>query len=137
MGTRSRIVIHRKGKTPFCIWVHYDGYFEGVGKDMCIVLAKLLSEGKTLAELTSNVTEGEDEIESTSFNAIQFEEILLGKRHPPSDESMHFSYTYHIYDSYVAGSTYDMERVTISEKGLRLGETFADYAYMEHEFNNQ
>ena len=136
MGTRSRIIIHRKGIKSFRMWIHYDGYFDGVGKDMCIVLAKLLSEGYDLETLVNNVVEGTDDIETIGFNADHVREVLLGTRHPPSDSCRDVAYTYHIYDSYVSGSSCDMERVTISERGLRLGETFADYTYMEHECNS-
>lgn len=44
MGTRSRLVIHRRTKKPIMLWMRWDGYFEGVGSWLCKEIKNLLQK---------------------------------------------------------------------------------------------
>ena len=50
MGTRSRLIIYRSSKRPIYLWMHWDGYFSGVGNDLCEQI-KLLLEKYTLEQI--------------------------------------------------------------------------------------
>lgn len=50
MGTRSRVVLKSIAKKPITLWIHFDGYLEGVGDSLCREMRKLL-EKYTLEQL--------------------------------------------------------------------------------------
>jgi hypothetical protein len=50
MGTRSRLIIYRRTGPPIYLWMHWDGYFSGVGDDLCKQI-KLLLEKYTIEQI--------------------------------------------------------------------------------------
>lgn len=52
MGTRSRLIIYRASKRPIYLWMHWDGYFSGVGNDLCEQI-KLLLEKYTVEQINT------------------------------------------------------------------------------------
>lgn len=44
MGTRSRLLIHRVSKPTIYLWMHWDGYFDGVGAWLCEQIKLLLAK---------------------------------------------------------------------------------------------
>jgi hypothetical protein len=99
MGTRSRIILHRTTKPNIYLWMHWDGYFTGQGKNLCVQLKSLLSR-YTLEELqvmvenleVSNIESGDYQ----SFSAEHFGDFMEGKQTFKQDLCDDIEYEYHI-----------------------------------------
>ena len=80
MGTHSRIVIKRKRGGNLNFWQHFDGYLEGVGKELCDVIRELLVEFST-EELVimSNHMVCELVDGDSKFETSMLKDMLIGK----------------------------------------------------------
>ncbi len=99
MGTRSRIIIHRSTKPNIYLWMHFDGYLDGQGRDLCSQLKSLLSKFSP-EQLQVMVDELDipniDPRDHQSFNAIHFGDFIEGKKLYKQDHCNDVEYEYHI-----------------------------------------
>jgi hypothetical protein len=76
MGTRSRLVIYRSrsGKKPFYLWMHWDGYFSGVGDWLCAQI-KLLLE-KYSVEQIETMLEALELTDTDNYQCFKTEDLI-------------------------------------------------------------
>ena len=95
MGTHSRIVIKRKRGGNLNFWQHFDGYLEGVGKELCDVIRELLVEFSTEElvimsnHMACEVVDGD-----SKFETSMLKDILIGKSKAICDNCHNFEYEY-------------------------------------------
>jgi hypothetical protein len=77
MGTRSRIVIRRKRSEDIYLWQHWDGYLEGVGKDICEEMRRLLDKytAKDLQEMIEKLS-GLDVMNLEKYSTEELKQMM-------------------------------------------------------------
>jgi hypothetical protein len=97
MGTRSRIVIRHRGKADIYLWRAHDGYFSGVGADLCKQIRALL-EKYILAQIRDMLNGLEVEPladdEGQSFEVEDLIPFIEGEKIYKDDRSEHINYEY-------------------------------------------
>jgi hypothetical protein len=94
MGTRSRLIIRRKTK-EIRLWMHWDGYFDGVGNDLVKQVKKLLE--KYTAKQICNMIETlviDYEGDTETFDQNQLADFIEGKVTYANDMCDDVEYTY-------------------------------------------
>ena len=112
MGTRSRLIIYRGIKSPIYLWMHWDGYFSGVGNDLCEQI-KLLLEKYTLEQIhtmldTLDLKKAHDYQDFKTKDLIAF---IEGKTEYENDNCDDIAYEYKLdfNGEYLSGRGYDDE----------------------------
>lgn len=98
MGTHSRVIIHRRNKAPIYLWIHCDGYFSGVGNDLCEQL-KLLLDKYTIEQIETMLV-ALDLKETEEYQNFETEDLIAfveGKTEYLNDEdSDDIAFEYHL-----------------------------------------
>lgn len=107
MGTHSIIVISTN-TTSIYLWQHFDGYLEGVGKDLCKELQRILTKYSIaeLKEMCNNIKPG-----NTTFKTSMLENVFTGSVQVEfSDPYMESLYEYVIdLDDQILSAEFDSE----------------------------
>jgi hypothetical protein len=119
MGTRSKLLIVRKHKPDIHLWMRCDGYFNGVGDDICNQLKALLEKYPfgTILEMV-NALDLEDEEEGQDFNPNTLIAFLEGAivYHNDTCDDVEYEYTLNFDHQTFSGKGYDN---FIEEKATR------------------
>jgi hypothetical protein len=97
MGTRSRVIIHRRSKAPIRLWIHYDGYFSGVGDELCEQV-KLLLEKYTVEQVETMLA-ALDLKEAEAYQNFKTEDLIAfieGKTEYANDECGDIAFEYQL-----------------------------------------
>jgi hypothetical protein len=128
MGTRSRLQIKRYTKKDIYLWIHFDGYFDGVGRSVCEQV-KLLLEKYTPAQVQEMV-EALDVHEATKFADFRTEDLIPfieGKTDYTNNEcdDIEFHYTLDFKAGTFKGAGWDDIRGLMLCQ-IQAGMTFSD-----------
>lgn len=74
MGTRSRLQIRRPSKSTIYLWMHWDGYFDGVGVWLCEQVRRLL-ETYAIPEIQT-MLESLDLEETTGYQCFNTDDLI-------------------------------------------------------------
>lgn len=115
MGTRSRLIIYRShsGKKPFYLWMHWDGYFSGVGDWLCVQIKRLL-EKYSIPEINAMLDTLEvKESDSHNFNTDDLIPFIEGKTAYGNDmcDDIEYEYRLDFHNGTFEGSGHDETRV--------------------------
>jgi hypothetical protein len=97
MGTRSRILLRRSSKPHIFLWIHWDGYLEGVGRSLCKQIQSLLSKytSQQVAEMIESL-----DVENTDgyqcFNVNELTDFVEGQTSYMNDECDDIQYEYSV-----------------------------------------
>lgn len=104
MGTRSRLVIKRSIGKPIHLWMHWDGYFNGVGDWLCNQIRLLMTEYTQvqIADYLEDLgdipdIEGDEATDSRGYQNFNTEHLIPfieGKILYKNDECVDFQYEY-------------------------------------------
>ncbi len=125
MGTRSRILLRRSSKPTIFLWIHYDGYLEGVGRSLCAQLRTLLS--KYSSKQITDMLEQMDVYHSDEYQNFNVEELVAfveGSTSYMSDECDDVEYEYIV----------DFEKEVLKVK-CHYGETFVWFSQIKDGFD--
>ena len=109
MGTSSRLVIARRNSADINFWIHWDGYFSGVGNDLCEQL-KVLLEKYTVEQIIEMLEALSLEEEGQNFNTSDLIPFIEGKVSCCEDLCEEFLYLYAL----------DFEEGTLSARANHL-----------------
>jgi hypothetical protein len=125
MGTRSRILLRRSSKPTIFLWIHYDGYLEGVGRSLCAQLRTLLS--KYSSKQITLMLEQMDVYHTDEYQSFNVEELVAfveGSTSYKSDECDDIEYEYIV----------DFEKEVLKVKCYH-GETFVWFSQIKEGFD--
>jgi hypothetical protein len=133
MGTRSRLLIRRPGKRTINLWMHWDGYFSGVGTALCKQLLELLTK-YTLAQITDMVlaldVKDLDADEGQNFDTGDLIPFIEGKKIYKDDlcEDIQFEYILDFYAQTLTGHNRyeDGTNYTLSFTEILAGQVMTD-----------
>ncbi len=97
MGTRSRVILRRKAKTPIHLWMHWDGYYSGQGDGLAVAILHLLKlfPVHVLQEKVQNLECADLPEESgQNFSAEHLVEFVLGTKDFYNDTCEDIEYEY-------------------------------------------
>jgi hypothetical protein len=138
MGTRSKLLIVRKHKPNIHLWMHWDGYWNGVGDDICNQLKELLEKYsmETILEMV-NALDLEDDEDGQDFNPKDLIAFLEGTTDYLNDtcNDVEYEYTLNFDHQIFYGRGYDREyekkvnRVnrSVSFEQIRSGIKISDF----------
>ena len=128
MGTRSRLCFlrRRSGKKPVYLWMHWDGYFSGVGSWLCKEF-KTLMEKYSLPEIKAMIDalDLKDTDEYQCFKTTDLIPFLEGKTAYENDpcDDIEYEYTFDIDLGTFVGSGHDETRMLWVDQ-IRAGMDF-------------
>ena len=135
MGTRSRLIINRRVKKPIYLWMHWDGYFDGVGLWLCNEL-KALMEKYSISEIKTMIyaIDMEDNTTCQSFKTNDLIPFIEGKTKYKNDtcDDIEYEYTLDIDLGTFAGSGHDKTRILWLDQ-IRTGMDFNSDVDESHE----
>jgi hypothetical protein len=131
MGTRSRLVIFRKYKKEIRLWMHWDGYFDGVGNDLAEQVKTLLEKYsyEQIVEMIESINIDDESSDFSTFKQTDLVLFIEGKTdysHNNCDD-VEYTYTLDIYKQMLYGrhdGTNDLRGIPFSR--IRDGKNFSD-----------
>lgn len=130
MGTRSRLIIRRKNK-EIRLWMHWDGYFEGVGNDLVDQVKKLLEKytAKQICEMIETLYIDYDG-ETETFDESKLVDFIEGTVTYANDmcDDVEYTYTLDANKRILIGKSDGTNDVRVlSFVDIKAGKTFNDF----------
>lgn len=123
MGTRSRVILKRTTKPDIYLWMHWDGYWEGQGGNLCESLRQLLEtytpqDLETMLEALHVSNLGSD---YQCFCGTKLADFLLGNTVFKNDDcnDIEYEYVIDIRQETIRGQRFDDPVYTLTFDQLR------------------
>lgn len=131
MGTRSRLILRRKTK-EIRLWMHYDGYFDGVGNNLVDQVKKLLEKytAKQICEMIEALHIDYDGKDFETFDQSKLVDFIEGTVTYANNmcDDVEYTYTLDANKRILCGKSDGTNDVRVlSFVDIKAGKTFDDF----------
>lgn len=124
MGTRSRVILKRTTKPDIYLWMHWDGYWEGQGSNLCESLRQLLEtySVEDLQGMLEALEMSDLDSDYQCFCGKNLADFLLGKTDYKNDygDDIEYEYTIDMKRGIITGQRFDDPIYALAFNQLKL-----------------